>query len=253
MIIPFRLISINMEMLRRGPSRINRLTQGQNSQPKPQNNNSSSDNQETEQAPVANIFASVESGDVPLTVTFSNQGTASSLTWNFADGTASAENSPTHIFDKPGNYEVKLMAKNSNGSASASGKIIIEVKAISEIMYAPNVFSPNGDRVNDEFFFVLKNIVSVDVVISDMHGMLINKWNTLDGSWNGKISGGEDAPNGIYIYSIQATGTDGVIAFQKRTCYTDKIISVNHKMKPFCFWREGFVYLYLDIHPKENR
>ena len=78
-------------------------------------------------------------------------------------------------------------------------------------MYTPNVFSPNGDRVNDEFFFVMKNIASIDVTISDIYGALINKWSTVDGSWNGKKINGDDAPAGLYYYVGQAIGTDGIV------------------------------------------
>ena len=175
---------------------------------KPSKEKSSSNNSTEEQAPTANILASTESGDAPLTVNFSNQGTASLLSWDFGDGSVSRENIPTHTFNKPGEYVVRLTAKNSNGSVS--DKITIEVKHISEIMYSPNVFSPNGDRVNDEFFFVMKGIASIDVTIADVKGSVVNKLTTVDGAWNGKKMNGDDAPAGIYFYAGQAIGTDGV-------------------------------------------
>ena len=62
--------------------------------------NTPEDNQEVEQALNANILASSESGDAPLNVNFSNEGIASSLSWDFGDGSTSKENTPSHIFQK---------------------------------------------------------------------------------------------------------------------------------------------------------
>ena len=156
----------------------------------------------------ANIFVNTTSGDAPLTVNFINQGAASSLSWDFGDGTSSREIAPAHTFDKAGNYEVTLTAKNSSGSASA--KVMIEVKPISLIGTIPNVFTPNGDGENDVFHFELKNIESIGVAIYSREAGIVYTWNSLDGNWNGKLLNGNDAPKGVYFYSVQAIGTDGV-------------------------------------------
>lgn len=173
-------------------------------------NSSSSDENDTESdLPTANIFVNTTSGNAPLTVEFINQGVVSSLNWDFGDGATSRENSPTHTFDKAGNYEVILTAKNSSGSATA--RVTIEVKSVSGIGTIPNIFTPNGDGENDLFFFELKNINSIGVAIySQKEGGLVYQWNSLDGNWNGKKMMGDDAPEGVYIYSIQAIGIDGV-------------------------------------------
>jgi len=191
------------------PTSMIRGNQAQIYQSKSQNNNSSSDNQNTEQAPVATIYSSTESGDAPLTVNFSNQGVAASLNWDFGDGSVSRENAPSHTFIKPGNYVVKLSAKNSSGSVS--DKISIEVKSISDVLNIPNIFTPNGDGIDDFFYFETKNIASIEVTIFNMGGNIMASWTTLDGKWDGKMKNGTDALEGNYLYVIQATGTDGVI------------------------------------------
>ncbi len=180
----------------------------QNPNVSPVKDRSSSNNPAPEQAPTANILASTESGDVPLTVNFSNQGVASTLNWDFGDGSTSRENIAVHTFEKPGEYVVRLVAKNSTGSTS--DKITIQVRPLSEIMYSPNVFSPNGDRQNDDFFFVMKGIASIDVAIADVNGNTVNRLTTVDGVWNGKKMNGDDAPQGVYFYTGQAIGIDGV-------------------------------------------
>lgn len=169
---------------------------------------------ETADARSAAISVSTSFGDAPLTVDFYNQGVASSLAWDFGDGTSSRENAPKHTFEKPGTYTVKLIAKNSSGSSSDI--VTIEVRPISSITYVPNVFTPNGDGDNDNFFFEMKNIVSVGVAIySQREGKQVYTSNSLDGKWNGKLMNGQDAPQGTYLYSIQAHGADGVIHSKK--------------------------------------
>ncbi|MBI4946365.1 MAG: gliding motility-associated C-terminal domain-containing protein [Bacteroidetes bacterium] len=185
----------------------------QKSQPKPQNNNPSADNTDAEPMPLAAIIANAEAGTAPLTVSFSNQGITSSLSWDFGDGTASTENTPSHTFVKPGSYIVKLFAKNSAGNAS--DKITIEVKSILDMIYIPNFFTPNGDGIFDFFSFDTKNLSSIDVTIFDIHGSPAYSWTTLDGKWDGKMKNGTDAAKAVYLYTIQATGTDGVIYTRK--------------------------------------
>ena len=170
-------------------------------------NNSASDTKDVEYMPSATILANTISGDVPLTVNFSNQGVASALSWDFGDRAASKENSPTHTFDKPGSYVVTLTAKNAG--KSASDKMTITVNPISDINADANVFSPNGDGKNDFFFFGLKNIESIDVEIQDLAGHVVSKWTDLEGKWDGKNLSGADAPPGLYLYVLKAVGTDG--------------------------------------------
>lgn len=81
----------------------------------------------------------------------------------------------------------------------------------------PNVFSPNGDGVND--FFILKEMETSVVSIKTFHITILNRignkvyefkgdprdWE----GWNGKIKGkGGDASEGVYFYIIDAVGWD---------------------------------------------
>lgn len=91
-------------------------------------------------------------------------------------------------------------------------RAVTETKPVSGISKVPNIFTPDGNGQNDLFFFEMKNIASVGVAIySQKTGEIIAKWNSLEGNWNGKSSNGNDAPEGVYFYSIQAIGTDGMV------------------------------------------
>jgi gliding motility-associated-like protein len=177
---------------------------------------SNSEQQDEETSlPSANIFVSTTSGDAPLTVEFINQGAASSLNWDFGDGSGSKEAAPVHTFEKAGTYVVILNAKLSSGAAS--DKVTIEVRSSSAIYDIPNIFTPNEDGENDLFYFKMKNIASVGVVIFSQKDGIVCEWNSLDDNWDGKLKNGADAPEGIYFYTIQANGADGVSHSEKGT------------------------------------
>ena len=64
--------------------------------------------------PKADFSASPENGAPPLTVAFTNLSTGDfdQCSWAFGDGeTANACDDLTHIYDKPGAYEVSLQVQ----------------------------------------------------------------------------------------------------------------------------------------------
>ncbi|RMG80449.1 MAG: PKD domain-containing protein, partial [Chloroflexi bacterium] len=79
------------------------------------------------QAPVASFSASPTSGDIPLTVQFTNTtvGDVTSYAWDFnGDGTIdSAEQNPSHTYTSPGTYTVTLTATGPGGSTDATATI----------------------------------------------------------------------------------------------------------------------------------
>lgn len=155
----------------------------------------------------ATITASTSSGDAPLTINFSNQGTTQGLSWDFGDGITSKESNPTHTFEKAGNYTITLIAKDA--SLTVTDKMTITVNPISEITFIPNIFSPNGDGKNDYFYFKLKNIQAIDVEIQNLSRNTVYKWAGVEGKWDGKNLSGTDVPAGLYLYVVKAIGTDG--------------------------------------------
>ena len=68
-------------------------------------------------------------GSDPLEVKFINLSTGyvNRWQWNFGDGSTSKEKEPTHSYDKPGTYTVKLMAYYSTGIDSITRTNFIQV------------------------------------------------------------------------------------------------------------------------------
>jgi gliding motility-associated-like protein len=80
-----------------------------------------------------------------------------------------------------------------------------------------NIFTPNGDGNNDLFTLKTHGLKSLEVTIFNTKGLLIYKWNGLDGSWNGLLPNGKQADAGSYFYSIMAETLEGKICIARNT------------------------------------
>ncbi len=74
----------------------------------------------------------------------------------------------------------------------------------------PNVFTPNGDGVNDTFNFALVGVSNVSFTIYNRWGFLIHSEGSdsspsgrLGGAWDGKSIQGDACPAGVYFYVLE--------------------------------------------------
>ena len=84
-------------------------------------------------APVAAFRADPRRGESPLSVTMTNRsvdpdGDVVGFRWDFGDGSGSTDENPTHIYTRPGQFIVTLMAKDSQGMTSKLKRENISVK-----------------------------------------------------------------------------------------------------------------------------
>jgi len=79
-------------------------------------------------------------------------------------------------------------------------------------MNIPNIFTPNGDGLNDFFLpreFLAKGLTSFKMDIYNRWGQKIFETTNLTGSgWDGKFND-VPQPEGVYVYMIDATFKDG--------------------------------------------
>ena len=79
-------------------------------------------------------------------------------------------------------------------------------------MNVPNVFTPNGDGMNDYFFprgMLTMGLTSFSMNIYNRWGQLVFQTNSLDGAgWDGKFND-VSQPEGVYVYVIDAKFKDG--------------------------------------------
>jgi gliding motility-associated-like protein len=167
----------------------------------------------------ADFIPSVNSGFAPLQVTFNNTSQtstgASSINclWSFGNGVAtpsivSNTISPTVTYSTAGTYSVLLQVSKGGCTDTAMKIIVVEVPSKLEI---PNVFTPNGDKVNDIFRVIASNLSEIDAQIYDRWGNLVYSVVSETGNiaWDGKNLQGKDCPSGTYFYVIKAKGKDG--------------------------------------------
>lgn len=91
--------------------------------------------------PWANFGASAWMGEPPLSVSFSNLsiGNITSQSWDFGDGSDPTDAaSPSHVFSKPGEYDVRLTVVGSNGE---SDTVIQKVRVVSNYQFRSEPYS----------------------------------------------------------------------------------------------------------------
>lgn len=133
---------------------------------------------------------------------FQNLSTgANQYEWSFGNGTFGT--SPNVVYGEPGNYEIELIAIAGACKDTSYHPIVIVNCDIPTEAIIPNVFTPNGDSYNDEFFIQTING-------SDLTGTIFNRWGRkvhelkgLDATWNGRNSNG-----GTYYYIIEVKFID---------------------------------------------
>jgi len=127
--------------------------------------------------------------------------------WDFGTGETSMLPSPTYTFAREGTYAVTLTADPGNGCPPTRRSLLIEV--IFESLYIPNVFSPNGDGVNDFFTPRLPPIRSYEVLIHDRWGRMVHRSNAPFPGWSGRTDSGSECAAGVYAYVIKVALANG--------------------------------------------
>ena len=90
------------------------------------------------------------------------------------------------------NYTVTLTAVNANGCENSASK------TIGVVLFIPNVFTPNGDGMNDKF------MEGKNIKVFDRNGNILYEGNK---GWDGYYKG-KKADNDTYFYYIKYTDID---------------------------------------------
>jgi gliding motility-associated-like protein len=157
----------------------------------------------------ASFNATPSQGIAPLDVLFNNTSTnGSTYFWDFGNGNTSTSANPSaETYILPGTYTVMLIAYNAGGCSDTAWVDILVTNQ--SLLIVPNVFSPNGDGVNDIFTVTHEAIATFTCIIKNRWGQPVYEYNDVTGSWNGKHeSNNKEAKEGTYYYIITATGVD---------------------------------------------
>ncbi len=117
------------------------------------------------------------------------------------------EITPNITINKPGNY----CATVTIYGCIATDSVVVGNDCYADI---PNVFTPNGDGVNDYFFprqYLTKGLTEFSMSIYNRWGQLVYQTSGIEGrGWDGKFND-VPQPQGVFIYKIDARFKDGQI------------------------------------------
>lgn len=141
--------------------------------------------------------------------------------WDFGDDSdKGTEETEYKKYEYQGKYEIIMTVTSESGCKDRDTNIItITPKPVEVADY--NIFTPNGDGINDVFSFFNTPDELIDAAnIEDIHGRIYNrngevvcKWETAEeaiAGWDGTIKnrGGRNAPAGYYYYVLIITSKE---------------------------------------------
>lgn len=140
-------------------------------------------------------------GRVPLVLDI-GQPNASSTWQHSADGFGygTVSTAPTFTVTDGGYY--RAIASNACGADTAAFYVTISPDSG---LFVPNVFSPNGDGVNDDFRVEVLNPAQFALQIFDRWGRQVFETRNPNAPWRGHWQG-KAAPDGLYFYVLKARG-----------------------------------------------
>lgn len=127
--------------------------------------------------------------------------------------------SPVYTYDNTGTYMVKLVSKKKSEFFTCTDTVYLPdyIYVDSSFVHAPNVFTPNGDGVNDVFGIKFTSMKSMKITIVNRWGKRVHFWEKSDirgfndtyeeTVWDGKI-GSRYASPGVYYYVVEGIGRD---------------------------------------------
>ena len=157
-------------------------------------------------------------GEAPLEVVFTDKSIrASTYKWEFGDNKDSISdrsNPPPHIYYIPGEYSVKLTVESDLhciDTLRPDENIVVDPSNLD----IPNVFTPDGDGLNDYFVVEASSLRYISVKIYSRSGLKVYSFDGEGESlrnwqgWDGNInSSSRKATPGVYFYLIKAYGWD---------------------------------------------
>ena len=155
-------------------------------------------------APIANF--DIDNYNVilnnPFTLTDRSFGNINVWNWDMGDGHKLNGKVVTHRYSATGDYKIVLEVIDENDCKDTVSKIIHIFKLD---VYIPNIFTPNGDGINDIWKPVMNEYSTEGYQLSifDRWGQLIFYTNDTEEGWDGTVNGNPAAPNTVYSYKLK--------------------------------------------------
>ena len=163
--------------------------------------------------------------DATLTARFFNESlNGESYYWVFLDTlggdmenetTYDLETVPEYTYVAADKYYYPFMISTSEELCTDTFRLLGGIRVVPSQLVIPNVFSPNGDGINDFFVFKHQSLETCQLTIVDRNGKVVYKREIEDiyswDGWDGNMhSSSRQAPEGQYYFVVEAMGYDGV-------------------------------------------
>jgi PKD repeat protein len=112
----------------------------------------------------------------------------------------------THTFTQNGTYVVALKVKNQFGQDSISKTIEINNPACESSLFVPNIFTPNGDNINDTWYCTGEYITQFEATIFNRWGQQVFATQDISQAWDAN-----SYSDGVYFLILKAQGLDGKV------------------------------------------
>lgn len=117
-----------------------------------------------------------------------------------------AKSYPTDSGDAEYILLLTLVDTSYNPIKKCSENAVVRYRVLPNIVKIPNVFSPNGDGINDTYFPFAKGLVEVtEFKVYNRQGQLLH--DDINKPWDGNFNG-EPQPNGVYVCLISYYSQD---------------------------------------------
>ncbi len=163
--------------------------------------------QEPESRGIPNEMDTTQKHSAPLVVRFfgdESKGNNLAYEWDFGGDGRAFEMNTLHTYQYSGTYENILHIVNEVSQCDDTSEPQ-EIVVFESDLQVPNVFTPNGDGVNDEFRVAYRSLKTYRIDIFDRWGRKVYSSTNPGHGWDGRIGRGEASP-GVYFYVIKAQG-----------------------------------------------
>jgi gliding motility-associated-like protein len=145
---------------------------------------------------------------IPQVVSFADSSkNATGYFWNFGNGNTSVLQTPVpQYYPAEGTYTVTLIAYGANGCNDTTQTVLMVTDTNGVV--APNIFTPNGDDINDVWKPSVHGATSLECVIYDRWGIQIYEFVNAQDKWDGHTTAGIACTEGTYYYILKATTRD---------------------------------------------
>jgi gliding motility-associated-like protein len=137
-----------------------------------------------------------------FTLTDVSQGAVKICRWDMGDGNTQTGKSVYYTYAISGDYVVFLEVEDENGCTDTISKSIHVYEELN--VYLPNMFTPNGDKINDVWKPEMSEYTKEGYQLSifDRWGQRIFHTTDPEEAWDGTIDGKFSAPNTVYSFRV---------------------------------------------------